>query len=441
MGRPARPRRVRRLLAIAALLIALVFAGRLLLSPGGSYEVTAVFDNAGQLVVGNQVLVGSIPVGSVEDIRLDNRWQAEVVISVNGSFSPLHQGTSLVTGVPGIASIAGRFITMQPGPNSAPEIPDGGRIPVTQTQSPVEVDQLLSALDPRTVRGLQRLVQGGASSVNGESGKINQALLALDPALSQASATLHQAVSDRVALRRLVANGGGIVHTLAGRSRDIAAGTAAASQASGAIASQRDALARSIGLAPPALRETNTALVNVRAALNDLRPVIPEARPVARDLSRLLPQLRPLSQRLRAVTPPLDKLIRGPALRLLEELPNASRQGMPVLGDLTPALRKLQPALGQIRPYAPELTSGLVGGIGGNVAGYYDANGQYARIAFVGGPFSISGLTPTPQSLGARSGRVDRCPGGAIYPAADHSNPWTEGGKVDCNPAWAGSGP
>ena len=127
-------------------------------------------------------------------------------------------------------------------------------------------------------------------------------------------------------------------------------------------------------------------------------------------------------------------------LRLLKRLPEASRQGIPMLKDLTPALRKLMPALGQIRPYSPELSSGLVGGIGGNTAGYYDANGQYARIAFVGGPFSLSALAPAPQSIAA-TGRVDRCPGGAIYPASDHSNPWTEDGKVHCNPALAGSGP
>src|SRR2546423_3898782 len=93
VGRAARPRRARRLLAIAGLLVAIVIVGRLLFGSGGSYEVTAVFDNAGQLVVGNQVRVGSIPVGSVEDIRLDNRYQAEVVISIDGGFGPLHRGT------------------------------------------------------------------------------------------------------------------------------------------------------------------------------------------------------------------------------------------------------------------------------------------------------------------------------------------------------------
>src|SRR5437764_903219 len=97
-------------------------AGPRINSPSPRDCCPAASADAGPLMVGTPVLVGSIPVGSVEDIRLDNRWQAEVVISVNGRFSPLHQGTSLVTGVPGIASIAGRFITMQPGPNSAPEI-------------------------------------------------------------------------------------------------------------------------------------------------------------------------------------------------------------------------------------------------------------------------------------------------------------------------------
>ena len=39
----------------------------------GGYRVTATFENAGQLVKGNQVRVGGRPVGTIEAIELNDR--------------------------------------------------------------------------------------------------------------------------------------------------------------------------------------------------------------------------------------------------------------------------------------------------------------------------------------------------------------------------------
>jgi phospholipid/cholesterol/gamma-HCH transport system substrate-binding protein len=97
-------------------------------------------------------------------------------------------------------------------------------------------------------------------------------------------------------------------------------------------------------------------------------------------------------------------------------------------GTLTDAL----PVVREARPYTPDVIGGLVNGFGGTTAGYYDANGHYARISFQGGPYSLnnaaSPASPPSSSkdglTGFRRGMTARCPGAATQPAPDKSNPY-----------------
>jgi phospholipid/cholesterol/gamma-HCH transport system substrate-binding protein len=428
-------------LAIVAVAAAFAVAVSMLLFGGSGYTVTAEFENAGQLVEGNEVRIGSNRAGSVKSIELGDDYRAEVEIELDEDQGPLREGSVLTVRVPGLAGLAGRYVSIEPGPKGAPAIPDGGEIPVEETEPPVDVDQVLSALDARTVSDLRDLVQRSAAGLEGQGDDLGRALVALNPALSQTSQTLREAVRDKAALRRLLRETADVVSELALRRRDLATGTAAAAAATGAVADERQALARTLELSPPVLRQANTAFVNLRAALADFRPAIPEAIPVADGLALLLPRLRPLAAKTRRVAPRIRRLAEGPLLALLELLPATSREGVPLAADLTRTLDLLNPAVDQLRAYAPDLTAGLIGGIAGNQAGYFDSNGQYARIAFVGGPLTVIGGPPPGQSGSLRSGLTDRCPGGAIYPAADGSNPYTDGGRVDCDPSLAGSAP
>ncbi len=56
-----------------------------LLGGGDSYKVTAEFENASQLVGGEQVVVGGVPVGGVTDIALGDDGQALVTFRSRAS--------------------------------------------------------------------------------------------------------------------------------------------------------------------------------------------------------------------------------------------------------------------------------------------------------------------------------------------------------------------
>src|SRR5580700_7074249 len=86
---------IRRAVTAAALLLAVVAISIVLLSSGSSYDLKLTFSDASQLVTGNQVKVGGVPIGTVSTIGLTPSGQALITVSISSSqFIPLHQGTT-----------------------------------------------------------------------------------------------------------------------------------------------------------------------------------------------------------------------------------------------------------------------------------------------------------------------------------------------------------
>ena len=156
-----------RIAAIGGVVVAAVLVGVLMLAGSDKYSVKATFQTAGQLVKGNEVQVGGKPIGKVTSIELTDNGQAEIEMDIDSDFEPLHEGTRAVVRVGSLSGIAGRYVSLTPGPDNAAEIDDGGRIDADETTTPVDLDQLFNTLDPKTRKGLQEIVQGGATQYNG----------------------------------------------------------------------------------------------------------------------------------------------------------------------------------------------------------------------------------------------------------------------------------
>ena len=109
---------VARVIAIAALVAAVALAALAMFGNGDSYKVHAVFENAGQLVKGNEVRVGGQPIGTITDIELDDSAQAVVTMEVEDDLAPLHEGTTATIRATSLSGIANRYISLKPGANS-----------------------------------------------------------------------------------------------------------------------------------------------------------------------------------------------------------------------------------------------------------------------------------------------------------------------------------
>src|SRR3954468_25001013 len=72
-----------RIAAVVLIVAAIAVVAWLLFRGGTDYTVTATFDNAGQLVKGNQVEVGGRPIGTISDIELTDNGRARVTMKLN----------------------------------------------------------------------------------------------------------------------------------------------------------------------------------------------------------------------------------------------------------------------------------------------------------------------------------------------------------------------
>ena len=79
--------------AFGALVLAVAVVAVLLLRGDGGTTYKLLFQNAGQLVKDDDVQIGGRRIGSVRKIKLTDNNQAEITITVEEPYAPLHEGT------------------------------------------------------------------------------------------------------------------------------------------------------------------------------------------------------------------------------------------------------------------------------------------------------------------------------------------------------------
>ena len=89
---------------------------------------------------------------------------AKVTFSVDEDGLPLHEDAR-ITIRPRLFLEGNFFLDLRPGSPSAPDIPDGGDIPVTQTATAVQLDEVLTALQAPDRENLARLLNGYGSAL------------------------------------------------------------------------------------------------------------------------------------------------------------------------------------------------------------------------------------------------------------------------------------
>ncbi len=462
---------VGRIAAIAALAIAAVVVAMLLMRGGGSYEVTAKFENASQLVGGEQVVVGGTPVGKVTDIKLGPNGEALVTFTVDDQYAPLQSGTTATIRSYSLSGIANRQVqlTLPPDGQGSEEIPNDGVMEQSETVSEVDLDQIFNTLNPRTVRNLKKVIRGFEASYDGVGPQANRGFRYLNPFLSTSRRVFGELTLDEHAFERLIVDTSQLSGALATRSPDVSLLVHNLNAMMGAIGRQKLSLARAVGQLPSFMREFNTTAVNLRATLDDLDPLVNASKPVALKLRPFFHQFRLASADLVPTVRDLDAIVKrtGGQNDLVEltklQVPLAkigvgpvSRNGSDRQGALPESAQALQGGLPQLsffRAYTPELI-GWFDDFGHS--GVYDANGGVGRFSTLFNAFSMSLPSPTPPNVipfsttppvnavdqpGFTTGQNERCPGANERNPGDNGTPFTDNGTLDCDPSQMPTGP
>ena len=158
---------------------------------GNSYTITAYFLSAEGLTPQNDVVINGARVGKVISVGIapddSNQGGAQIVLQLNSSSTPLRRGTRATIRPKGL--LGNPFIEISPGPPSGQAIPSGGTLPLQDTASPVDLDQVMDLFDPQTRARIQTLTRQGGAALAGRGSDLNVFLAAL-PGIMQDTAAV-----------------------------------------------------------------------------------------------------------------------------------------------------------------------------------------------------------------------------------------------------------
>ena len=417
--------------AIGALVVVVIVLAALLFTGGGGHKYTFLFQNAGQLVNDNQVMVGGSPVGTVSGIDLSPENLAEVHVEVE---QELHEGTTAVIRATSLSGVANHYLSISPGPNSSPSLDEGTTLGLASTTTPVDIDQLFNSFPPKVLEGLQNFIKGNGQIYAGRGKEANESYKYFGTALNRATAFASELNADEQLFSRFLVSSSNLTSAVAGRGAELSSAISHANTAFKAISTQNVALERSLEELPPVMRQANTTFVNLRAALDDVEPLINTAKPATRNLAPFLAELRPVLSKFIPFTRNLGLTLNRPGphndtTSLLREIPAVQQRASRAFPHSEAAFAAFQPQLDFARSYTPDLFNAL--GHLGAAAGTYDGNGKYVRASIsAANLFKYAGGMLEPITRGEQfngftsTSTPRRCPGGATQPAADNSNPY-----------------
>jgi phospholipid/cholesterol/gamma-HCH transport system substrate-binding protein len=385
-----------------------------------------------------------VPVGSVTDIALTPDFKARVTIHVDSSLAPLHAGTIAEIRVPSLTGVANRFVALTPGPNNHPALAPGATLPASKTREVVDLDQLFNTLNPKTRTGLKEVIQGSAEQYAGAGPELGKATEYFAPSFAAIDHFFTELTRDQSTFTSFLVESAKALTTLAAHKESLSGLVEHGDQTFQAIGSRQSSLAQALRRLPLVLNEGNRTFTELPPTLSALTDLVNAQRPNTQALTTLFARLRPLVTTATPVVTNFSRAISRPGTNndlteafaalpaLAKELTTASPNGVR-------ALQESVPMTASFGPYAPEL-QGAARDFGQSTA-YYDANGHYARISPVTPSFTLganNNLTPasSPQQVlqALQTGQLRRCPGAATQPSADGSAPFTDSGRLGCDP-------
>jgi phospholipid/cholesterol/gamma-HCH transport system substrate-binding protein len=439
-----------RIIAVGALGLVVLIVAYLVFATGGGSTYKLELAEGDQLVRGDQVQVGGVPVGSVTNIELTSNFRALITIHVDSSLVPLHHGTTAQVRVPSLTSVANRYIALTLGPNNNPSYPAGATLPVSVTGEVTDLDQLFNTLNPKTRKGLQGFIQGTAEQYVGQGKNLGTSVEYFAPALAAVTHFLSELSLDQPVFTSFLVETAKAVTTIGARQESLADLIENQNTAFQAIGSEQSELAQGLKRLPGTLRQGNRTFAELPATFDALSELVKESRPTTKSLTTLLERLRPFVTTATPVVANFSQAFSRPGANndltdLVRALPGLAKQLTTSSPIAVTALQESVPITAVFGPYSPDLAGTLR--TFGEGAGYWDADGHYVHFTGVFPDFKLGASSPegenetlTPAASaqaaleGLKTGQLRRCPGAATQPAADGSSPFTDGELLSCDP-------
>lgn len=255
---------------------------------GPGYQLHATFENAATLRPSSPVRIAGVKVGEVTEVEPAGD-AARVAFTVADEGRPVHEDAT-ATIRPRLFLEGNFFVDLRPGSPSAAELEEEGEIPMTQTATAVQLDEVLAALQSDTRADVQKLLEGYGTALTYEPTPADDA----DQDPSTAGLTAAEALADSLrhggragrgtaivsdALRgevpgdlaKLIAAQRSVFAELSARESELQGLISGFNTTMGALADEQENVSASIRELAPTLESAEPSLLHLDAALPPLR--------------------------------------------------------------------------------------------------------------------------------------------------------------------------
>jgi phospholipid/cholesterol/gamma-HCH transport system substrate-binding protein len=302
------------------------------------YELKAVVQSGLELSSRSPVRIAGVEVGKVKKVERGPGNTAIVTMAIKKPGLPIHKDATLKVR-PRIFLEGNFFVDLRPGTPTSPVAESGYTVPLTQTEAPVQLDEILSSLQQDTRKQLTRFVHGLSVTLDDGGGQVLKRSLAEWGPTFVPVAIASEAMRGRRDddLSRFIAGSEKTASALAGRDQQLVTLIDGLERTVTALASRRTELEQSLPELDALVREAPASLQAVDDALPETRALAIESRPALREAPTTLRLADPVLAQTRALVSP-------------GELPALIDQLDPALDDLAPLEPRLTTLLGQVTP-------------------------------------------------------------------------------------------
>ncbi|HEX3434019.1 MAG TPA: MlaD family protein [Solirubrobacteraceae bacterium] len=387
-------------------------------SAGGSnkaYTVRAIFDDAGNIISGENVKIGGVKVGTVGSVTATPQAKAAVVLDIsNAGFKDFRADASCT--VRPQALIGEKFVDCLPtqprvaGTPLPPPLKKIGKghegtgqylLPVQNTHSPVDVDLLgdISRLPER--QRFTILINELGAGLAGRGSDLNVVIRRANPALAELDRVLAILASENKVLAKLAVDSDQALQPFAAVREKVADFIAQSNTVAQASARHRGALARNLALFPKLLQELGPSMERLARFADQTTPVFTDLKVAAPGINKAFTSLPAFSNSSTA---------------FFKSLGATSKVSGPALTSIQPLLARLGKLGKEAKPFsfnAAELLSSLrsTGGLerildfiflGAGSSNGYDALGHFLRAEAVGTACLTYAVTPAAACTNAK---------------------------------------
>jgi len=319
----------RNVVVLIALIVAGIAAGsymgsqmRLIPPWDDRYTFSAEFENAPgtQPEIIHTVTIAGVQVGQIVDWRVSERGTAIITMDIEGEHQIYDNARAVLRTVNPLNQM---FIEINPGGPPAEPLPENRTIPVSQTERPIQANEVLQKLDQRAQHALTAMLQESDAALARAPEQLPDGFRATDSFLKSLRPAVEAVQTRREKLGQLMNSLSQLAAAAGGNQERVTRLASATEQALGVVARNDRQLRQSLRQLPGLNHQLRRALTstqglttqldptldNLNAASEKLPPALERFTGTTKELGRFVDKARPVVAEARPVVADLRPLI------------------------------------------------------------------------------------------------------------------------------------